>query len=169
MNTLRTIGITASLLVAACALGQQAAIQKQTGKPMPTFSMKDTNGKVYTNKSLRGKVVLMDFWATWCGPCKAASPAMDALQKKYGKQGLVVLGVNITDTPAAVKGYVKKNGYSYAFTPANDAWAQKVGVGPIPTFLVVDKKGVLQKVQIGFAKGKTDVELEGVVKKLLAM
>lgn len=129
-------------------------------KSFPDFTMTDIEGKTWTKAQLKGKVLLVDFWATWCGPCKMASPIMEALHKKYGKSGLVVIGANcserdkdgkITNTPAAARGYVDEHHYSYLFTYGNDGLKKAVNIQGIPTMFVVDKKGVIRFVQVGFA------------------
>src|SRR5690606_27754000 len=90
------ISILAASILAAATVG--AILQNKTatlkGKAV-TYSFKTTEGRTLTNKSLAGRVVLLDFWATWCGPCKAASPTMESLYKTHNKNGLVVIGVDV--------------------------------------------------------------------------
>lgn len=140
------------------------------GKKMPAFKMTDTSGKVHTNASLKGKVILLDFWATWCGPCKAASPTMQKLHEKYAKQGLVVVGANVfengTDIKTAAASYKKEHKYSYMFTKANETLATKLGINGIPAFLFVDKTGKIVEVQTGFSESLAG-KFEATVKKLL--
>lgn len=166
--------LTFSIAAAALALSAMAIPQEQgsklVGKPLPAIKMTDLLGKKHTNASLKGKVVLLDFWATWCGPCKAASPTMEALHKKYAKQGLVVIGVNMgEDKPgkAAAAGYSKEHGYTYNFTYDNDVLASKLGVQGIPFFVFVDKAGVVRQVETGFSSAQSPAAFEASVKKLL--
>ena len=65
------------------------------GKAPPAIEMADLNGKQVDLKALRGKVVLVDFWASWCGPCKHEMPVLQSLHEKYAEQGLVIVGINI--------------------------------------------------------------------------
>ncbi|MEO7453347.1 MAG: TlpA disulfide reductase family protein [Fimbriimonadales bacterium] len=160
--------------VAAFALAQTPAVGPNfadlKGKKA-VYSMIDTNGKAVTNETLKGKVVLIDFWATWCGPCKAASPTIQMLHEKYGKDGLVVIGANAferTDPDGAAAGYSKEHSYTYMMTVKNDALAKSWGVKGIPAFVVIGKTGVVELAQTGFGKGKTDVILEDAVKSALA-
>lgn len=129
-------------------------------KDFPNFTMTDINGKVWTKAQLKGKVLLVDFWATWCGPCKMASPIMQALHEKYGKNGLVVIGANcaerdqhgqITNTPEAARGYSTEHNYTYLFTYGNDDLKKAVNIHGIPTMFVVDKNGVIRFVQVGYS------------------
>jgi len=161
--------IVATLALAAIALTSAfAGPETLKGKAIPTFTMKSVTGKSYTNKSLKGKVVVLDFWATWCAPCVAASPTMQKLYAKYADKGLVVLGSNITDTVAGVKAYAKKHGYTYPFTQGNEAFAKSLGISSIPVFMFIDKKGVVQKVDTGFNAETSPAEWEATITKLLA-
>lgn len=162
----------AAIFVFAVAASPQGDLSALEGKALPTMKMTDVKGKVHTNKSLKGKVVLLDFWATWCGPCKAASPTMQALHKKYAKQGLVVIGANAMDgTPAESKkksiAYMKEHKYTYTFTHGNDKNAQALGVRGLPTFLFVGRDGKVAKVQIGFSESLA-AQFDKTVKTLLA-
>jgi thiol-disulfide isomerase/thioredoxin len=134
------------------------------------FSMVTSEGKTVTNETLKGKVVLIDFWATWCGPCKAASPSVQALHDKYGKDGLVVIGANAferTDPGGAAAGYAKEHNYTYMMTIKNDALAKSWGIKGIPSFAVVGKDGTIVLAQVGFSAGKTNVVIEDAIKGAL--
>lgn len=160
------------MLIAVAALGVLTpglaqGLEKNQGKPIPSFTMKDTAGKAVSNKTLKGKVYIVDFWATWCAPCVAASPLMNKLYKKYSSQGLVILGANVSDKPGAAVSYKKQHKYAYTFTTGGEGLAGKLGVSGIPAFFFVDKKGVVQKVQEGFSP-KLEADFEATIKKLLA-
>lgn len=142
----------AAAICAATALGQAPSdMDKLVGKPAPAFKMTDLSGKTWTNKSLLGKVVVLDFWATWCGPCKQASPYMDQLYKKYKSKGLVVIGAETLDKgdPAQAKAYVAGHHYSYIFTTKNEALSTALGVPGLPSFVVIDKQGRVARTQTG--------------------
>lgn len=161
------------LLVLSLSANAFAQFEKLKGKPAPKFTMKGTDGKTYTNALLRGKVVLIDMWATWCGPCKAASPSMESFHKKYAGKGLVVIGANTFEAPeAAVSkkaaiGYKKEHQYSYLFTYDNSKFAESLGVKGIPFFMLIDRKGIVRDVLVGFDESKTRAQLEAAIKKVL--
>lgn len=160
--------LAVSLVSAASA---QASLQALEGKPIPAFSLVDTKGAKLTDKVLKGKVVLLDFWATWCGPCKEASPTMQKFHTNYAKSGLKVIGVNTSefdDAAGAAAKYAKAHNYTYSMTPKSDAFAAKLGVRGLPTFILVDKKGKVRKVWIGYDPKGSPSEMEALVKKLLA-
>jgi cytochrome c biogenesis protein CcmG/thiol:disulfide interchange protein DsbE len=139
--------------------GQGEALK---GKPFPSFKMTDTTGKVHTNASLKGKVVLLDFWATWCGPCKAASPTMQKLHEKCANTF-----ERPNDRAGAAAKYKKEHNYSYTFTKENDKLAQQLGVSGIPFFVFIDRKGVVREVATGFGAGESPAQFEAIVKNLL--
>lgn len=159
--------VLAAIALAALTSASAQGPEAMQGKKVPAFSMKDIKGKTHTAQSLKGKVVVLDFWATWCGPCKQASPTMQKLHQKYAKQGLVVIGANVSDAPGAAAKYAKEHKYTYNFTTGGDSLGQKLGVQGIPAFFFIDRQGVIQRVQTGFAPG-LEADFEATVKKLLA-
>src|SRR5687768_3814654 len=133
-----TKAFVAIALAGLATIGTPGELKDLVGKQAPAFKMTDTKGKVHTNGSLKGKVVLLDFWATWCPPCVAASPTMQKLHEKYAKQGLVVIGANLgehSDPDGTPAKYAKEHKYTYTFTKKNDDYARKLGVRGIPMFM----------------------------------
>jgi thiol-disulfide isomerase/thioredoxin len=145
-----------------------------TEKKMPEFEMVTTAGKHLTMKNLRGKVVLFDFWATWCGPCKAASPAMQKLYETFRSKGLMVIGADGMENepgPGGAIAYAKAHHYSYTFTYGNDILEGHLGIRSIPAFALVDKHGVIRNAQVGLPPGGPAAiyaYYSPLVKKLLA-
>lgn len=164
--------LAGALALAAFVVAQDAAkVELKENAPAPAFAMSGVDGKTYNNANLKGKVVLIDFWATWCGPCKAASPSIQALHEKFGSQGLVAIGANAFEREnkdGAASAYAKEHNYTYLMTTNNDDLARSWGVKGIPTFVIIDKRGVVRKVQVGFSKDKTDKEMQAIIEKLLA-
>ena len=172
-KTMKKISIalaTSLFVLSALPVLAKRGPESLTGKPMPGFTMMDVSGKKHTNASLKGKVVLLDFWATWCGPCKKASPVMQSLHTKYGSKGLVVVGANTWEQGdnkgSAARGYAKEHGYSYTFTYGNDNLAKSLGIEGIPTMILIDKSGKVSYVQVGFDPS-LESKLEGLIKPLL--
>lgn len=164
-NWLR-IGSVAGALLIGSVLIAGGGVQNKThtleGKAAPSFSMKTTDGKTLTNASLKGKVVLLDFWATWCGPCKKASPTMQSLHKSLNSKGLTVVGVNVLEEqsgPAPAKKYKADHKYTFTFAYDADSVATKMKITGIPQFILINRKGVIVETWDGFDdKIKADIE-----------
>ncbi len=111
-----------------------------TGRPAPDFQLRSTRGKLVSLSQHRGKVVVLDFWASWCGPCRAAIPAMQRLHERYADEGLVVLGINVNDTtdPAA---FMDKMNATYTTLLAGEEVSAAFKVKGIPTLVVIDAGG----------------------------
>jgi thiol-disulfide isomerase/thioredoxin len=117
--------------------------------------------------ALRGRVVLLDFWATWCAPCRASIPRLDALQARYGAQGLSVLGVS-SEEAQDVAAFTRTMGMHYGV--AVDKLGQTTrayDVASLPTLVIIDKRGVVRDVAIGVDPGQ-DARLDATLRALLA-
>ena len=100
--------------------------------------------------SLKGKVVLLDFWASWCGPCKMELPHVDALAKEFSDQGLVVYGVN-SEAATNAKRFLEKTPLSFpTLVDARSKVSQQYSVSAIPTVIVIDREGVVSAYKVGY-------------------
>jgi thiol-disulfide isomerase/thioredoxin len=136
------------------------------GKVAPNFALKDLSGKTVSLKDYRGKAVLVNFWATWCAPCKVEMPWFEKLSQQYAAQGLVILGVTAEDVPReeAAKS-AQALGVSYPIllrgdTIAND-WG---GLDGLPSSFYIDRKGVIVDETVGLYSKD---EVEAMVKRIL--
>lgn len=166
--TIRSLAIGV-LLVVSPVFAQGPSLDSLVGKKIPAFKMTTTEGKTLTSQSLLKKVVLLDFWGTWCAPCRAMSPSMEKLHKGYSKRGLVVIGVGgfeRKDPENAAKNYKKEHGYTYTFTKNNDAYARKLGAVPFPKYILIDRQGIVRKVY-GKLEPKDIGIIENDIKNLL--
>jgi thiol-disulfide isomerase/thioredoxin len=117
--------------------------------------------------AMRGRVVLLDFWATWCGPCRIVAPKLSALQDRYGAQGLTVLGV-AADEVQDIAAFAARTPVSYPLAADSEGETSRgYGVTTLPTLLVIDKRGVVRQVAVGYDPGE-DAWLESQVRSLLA-
>jgi thiol-disulfide isomerase/thioredoxin len=117
--------------------------------------------------ALRGRVVLLDFWATWCAPCRVVMPKLSALQARYGAQGLSVLGVS-TEEAADVALFAQRAALHYAVAVDRHAeTTRSYGVASLPTIVIIDRRGVVRDVSVGYDP-MADAHLEEAVRTLLA-
>ncbi len=135
------------------------------GARVPNISLPDVNDSIVQLSSFRGKVVLIDFWASWCGPCRAANPGVVKLYKKYKDQGFEVFGVSVDKKKSEWIKAIKKDKITYQQVNDNGGWESKTladyFVSEIPTSFLLDKEGRL------FAVDATGKELKKLVEQLL--
>lgn len=135
-------------------------------EPAPAWELKDIDGKTVKLSDFQGKVVILDFWATWCPPCRAEIPHFVELQKQYQDQGLVVIGVSLDQGgPEVVSAFAKQQKINYPVVMGNEAVAKQYGnIEAIPTTFIIDPKGNIA----GKHEGFTDKSVfEDEIKKLL--
>jgi len=115
------------------------------------FKLQDLEGKTVKLSEFKGKPVLLDFWATWCPPCRASIPGIEKLHKSYGGKGLVVLGISLDQGGwDSVKDFVTESGITYTVLKGTDDVATKYNVRTIPMLVIVDKEGKIYKRYLGF-------------------
>ncbi len=130
----------------------------RTGDPMPDFTLSDLSGDPARFSSLAGRVVVLNFWATWCPPCRREMPLLDSVQREYGPKGLTIVGIDLEESPETVRAYVERVGVQYPIwlddPPQNmpdrtrDIYTKLGGVG-LPTTVFIDRDGVVRGSQVG--------------------
>lgn len=130
---------------------KQQLIENRTDTPAPDFTVEKLGGGTVKLSDLKGKVVVLDFWATWCGPCKMTMPQLDQFYKNRDK-GVEVYGVNVWERngTAGVAPFIEKNGYTFPILLAPDELAGQYGVRGIPTMFVIDKEGKIAHRHVGY-------------------
>jgi peroxiredoxin len=146
-------GWAAALAALLVSIGLPRNLRAADSGPAPAWELKDVDGKTVKLSDYKGKVVVLDFWATWCPPCRKEIPGFVALQKQYGGQGLVVVGVSLDeDGPAVVKKFMKANAVNYPVVMGTEAvTAAYGGVSSIPTTFVIGRDGTIVSKHVGFA------------------
>ncbi len=136
-----------------------------SGTAAPDFTLQDLNGKNVRLLDYKGKVVLLDFWATWCPPCRASIPGLEKIHKTYKDKGLVILAISLDQGEwDTVKSFVTDHGITYSVLKGTEDVSEKYQVRTIPMLLVIDKEGRISKRYMGFG---SDEDLEGFIRSIL--
>ena len=145
----------------AAAKSAKQAPKAESRKIAPEFALKDAQGKTVSLADYKGKVVLLNFWATWCGPCKIEIPWFIEFEQKYKDRGFAVIGVSMDeDGWDAVKPYLEKNRINYRVLLGDDKIAEAYGgVENLPTTFTIDDQGRIAGTHIGLVS-KSDYENE---------
>lgn len=143
------------------------AAQKSTASA-PDFSLPTPDGKTLKLSDYKGKAVIIDFWATWCPPCRKGIPDLIALKKKYGSKGLEVIGISLDrDTKKDVPQFIKDKGINYPVVYGDDNVVVNYGgVRAVPTSFVIDKQGKIIASYEGLISSET---YESHIKKILGL
>jgi thiol-disulfide isomerase/thioredoxin len=151
-------------LVAAKAVAAQESEAKKT--TAPGWELNDLDGKQVKLSDFKRKVVILNFWATWCAPCRVEIPGFLELQKKYGDKGLAVIGVSVDEQgPEVVKEFVKQFQMTYPVVVGNEKIIEAYGgIDGIPTTFVIDREGRIIGKHIGYEDKET---LEKEIQSLL--
>jgi len=147
MKALRIL-LSVSLVAMAASLAQAATVAPS---PAPAWTLNDTDGNAVNFSQFKGKVVVVDFWATWCPPCRDEIPGYIELQDEYGKDGLVIIGISLDRKgPSVVKDFMEKFGINYEVVMGNEATVEAFGgFRGIPTTFIIDRDGNIRDKKTG--------------------
>jgi peroxiredoxin/outer membrane lipoprotein-sorting protein len=156
------------LTAAAAENEPDAAVLALTGKPAPTFTLTDLAKKEVSLADQKGSVVIIDFWATWCGPCVESLPQLNKLYEEKKAAGLKVLAVSVDEDAAKVPLFVAEKKLTFPVLVDNDQQkvAEKYSVQGIPQTVIVGKDGVVKKVFVGYGPGSED-EMRKIVEEAM--
>jgi len=155
------------LVLAGDALGWQslAPVQPPRGTARP-FAVRTLDGRTLRLAELSGRPVVLDFWATWCAPCRASMPHLSAMQGRYGSRGLVVVGLSVDDgTPQTVRRFAERLQLRFPVAMASEGMLDDYGpIRSIPTTIFIDRQGRIVRRVVGYVDEET---LEGFIREIL--
>ena len=161
--TFRFVALLAAFIPSASAAGDKGL---QAGDPFPEVAGFSLEGKV---PNLKGKVVIVDFWASWCGPCKESFPVMEDLQRRFGAKGLVVLAVNVDDDARAMASFLKKHPVTLPVVrDAKKKLVSAVNIKSMPCSFVLTREGKVASVHKGFHGEQTRAQYTREIAELIA-
>lgn len=155
-----------TLLVVSCAKEKKQAI---LGGEAPDFTLSELNGTEVRLSKLKGRVVLIEFWATWCPPCRESIPAMNELYRKYNDKGLVLLGISVDkgqNVEEDLRAFVKEYSIQYPVAIDSKNINNLYGVYSIPTTVLIDKEGKIALKNIGYSS-EIEERLSSEIERLL--
>ena len=164
--SIRVLSMLAALGCLFAAPVGQAAMPK-VGTVAPDFTLKSSNGKNLRLSEHRGEVVMINFWATWCGPCREEMPLLNRLHEKYRKAGFTLLGVNVDDKPQAAKDMARQLGIGFPVLFDSDKQlSRRYDIDAMPSTLLIDRDGKVRYIHRGYRPGD-ETRYEEKIKELL--
>jgi thiol-disulfide isomerase/thioredoxin len=150
-------------LSAAAVAAPSGALAGETAAP---FSLRGLDGKAVRLSDFKGQPVVLDFWATWCGPCRASMPHLDQIQEHFQPQGLVVIGLSVDDGPTpVVRRYAERLGVRFRMAMANEGVLDDYGpIRSIPTTIFINRHGEVVRRVVGYIDAET---MEGFTREIL--
>ena len=162
------MNLLSALFAASLGLGAGAAWATDAGQPAPNFALPNAQGTIVALDGLRGQVVFVDFWASWCGPCRRSFPWMNEMQQKYGGKGFAIVAVNVDKKRSDADKFLAQIPATFpvVFDEAGTS-PTAFGVKGMPSSYLIDARGNVAFVERGFLEGSR-AQLEDRIKVLLA-
>jgi thiol-disulfide isomerase/thioredoxin len=162
---MRNIGIIGSLLLLCLLAACSTPRDMEVGRLAPGFELPDLKGNKVSLDEQRGKIVLLDFWATWCGPCRISMPVLERIRSEY-QQELTLLAINLEEPKDQVEEYVRSQQLQSTVLLDNEGLVGRAyGAGSIPMQVLIDQQGMVRHVQVGFSPRAAD-QLRREIEKL---
>ena len=157
LKVVPVIILTLGMLLAGCAGGTSQ--NPWIGKPAPDFQLSTPDGQPVSLSHLKGKPVLINFWATWCGPCRMEMPYLQQVYDEWRGKGLVLLAINIGESPSQVAEFMQSQGLSLpVLLDGEENIAVMYNVRAIPTTFFIDGDGIIQDMKVGAFQNKAEIE-----------
>lgn len=146
------------LLLAGCLPGSEPS-GTRADEAAPDFQLQNLDGQLVSLSDLRGKPVLLNFWATWCGPCRGEMPHLEQIYQEWSNKGLILLTINIGESSSQVGDFMREYNLSMpVLLDIRQVVAQQYNITAIPTTFFIDKDGIIQEKIVGAFPNKESIE-----------
>ena len=157
LHVILVLVIALSLTTTACQSKPDSA--PQVGRPAPEFQLPNLEGQSISLGDFRGKSVLINFWTTWCPPCRSEMPYIQEVYEEWSDKGLVVLAIDIGESSSKVENFMQSYNLSFpVLLDSNQSVSLKYRIRAIPTTFFIDKDGIIQDISIGAFPSKAEIE-----------
>jgi len=157
LKVILAIILASGLLMVGCSTGAEQ--RARTGSQAPDFRLPELDGQTVSLSNFQGKPVLINFWAVSCPPCRFEMPFIQEIFEEWSDKGLVILAINIGESPSTVKRFMESYGYSFlVLLDTRGDVALKYGIRLIPVSLFIDKNGIIKAVKVGPFSSKAAIE-----------
>ena len=151
----------AALVLASGLASSESPLQ--VGAPGPGFQLNSNSGKPISLADLKGQIVLVNFWASWCGPCRQEMPLLESIYRKYGKMGFTMIGVNVEPDSNAANEWLKATPVSFPILYDRDSKVSKLyDVAGMPSTVIIDRTGKLRVLHRGYKPGDENEYLDSI-------
>jgi len=152
-----------AVIVATLTLSLPALAGGPTGGPAPAFTLASRAGQDVSLAQYKGQVVMLNFWASWCGPCRQEMPLLESIYRKYGKMGFTMIGVNVEPDSNAANEWLKATPVSFPILYDRDSKVSKLyDVAGMPSTVIIDRSGKLRVLHRGYKPGDENEYLDSI-------
>lgn len=167
MRKVLVVSAVILLTLSTAAVGRPPAVEPADYKPMIPLNLRDLDGKPFDANRLKGSILVLDFWATWCGPCIAEIPRLNQMQEQYGGKGVKVVGVTLASGPPSdVKPFVTRHNMKYTVVMGDDNQTYDLNIMGYPTTYLVTRDWKIFRTYVGAGPRKIQ-RVESDIEKLL--
>jgi peroxiredoxin len=153
--------IALPLITVGCQCGRDSAQIARVGMPAPEFTLPALDGQSVSLGGLKGKPVMVNFWATWCSPCVHEMPYIQETYEVWSVKGLIILAININESPSQVQGFMQENQLSFpVLLDGGGEVAEQYGVRAIPTTIFIDGEGITRNIKQGAYPSRAAIEAD---------
>jgi peroxiredoxin len=150
-------------IIAAAGLALPALAADPTGAPAPQFTLAARSGPSVSLAQYRGQVVMLNFWASWCGPCRQEMPLLESIYKKYNRLGFTLIGVNVEPDSNAANDWLKQTPVSFPILYDKDSKVSKMyDVAGMPSTVIIDRTGKVRVLHRGYKPGDENEYLDSI-------